>query len=68
MTRKLTEDEVLECCRLIGKGVEAGGHSIFAKCPAELESNEWYKKRGFVLDGTETTKSGRNLNLWRLAL
>lgn len=54
--------------RLIGDCLEAGGHSIFAKCPAELESNEWYKKRGFVLDGTETTKSGRNLNLWRLAL
>jgi hypothetical protein len=42
--------------------------SIFAKCPIELESNEFYRKKGFVLEGTETTPRGRKLNLWRLYL
>lgn len=42
--------------------------SIFAKCPDHLPSNEWYKRRGFVMEATETTKSGRTLNHWRLAL
>lgn len=42
--------------------------SIFAKCPADLPANEWYEKKGFVLEGTETTKSGRILKLWRLSL
>lgn len=42
--------------------------SIFAKCPAWLESNQWYARRGFVLEGTETTRTGRTLNLWRLQL
>lgn len=39
--------------------------SIFAKCPADLQSNEWYKNMGFVLVGQEETTSGRVLNLWR---
>lgn len=42
--------------------------SVFAKCPADLPSNNWYARMGFVLEGTETTKSGRRLNLWRLQL
>ena len=41
---------------------------IFAKCPADLEANEWYQARGFVDEGTETTRSGRVLRLWRLQL
>lgn len=45
-----------------------GALSLFAKCPVELEANEWYKKRGFELEGRETTKTGRKLNLWRLTL
>lgn len=45
-----------------------GATSIFAKCPVELEANGWYERRGFVLEGTETTKTGRELNLWRLYL
>jgi hypothetical protein len=45
-----------------------GATSIFAKCPMELESNTWYKKRGFVSEGTEQTKTGRMVNLWRLVL
>jgi hypothetical protein len=42
--------------------------SIFAKCPIELESNNWYARCGFTLEGQETTKTGRQLNLWRLKL
>lgn|SRR5512139_3229434 len=45
-----------------------GAISIFAKCPKELASNSWYNNRGFVLEGTEITKSGKVLNLWRLQL
>lgn len=43
--------------------------SIFAKCPVDLvEASRWYQKRGFALEDTETTKSGRRLNHWRLYL
>jgi len=42
--------------------------SIFAKCPSDLPANEWYQKRGFVCEGTQVTKSGRELTLWRLKL
>jgi len=45
-----------------------GAASIFAKCPADLPSNDWYKKRGFVCEGEQITKSGRVLKLWRLRL
>jgi len=45
-----------------------GAESIFAKCPADLLANDWYKKRGFVCEGTQTTKGGRKLKLWRLIL
>lgn len=45
-----------------------GAKSLFAKCPVDLESNRWYAKRGFVLEGIETTRTGRKVNLWRLTL
>ncbi len=45
-----------------------GATSLFAKCPAELPANGWYARLGFTLEGTETTRSGRTLNLWRLTL
>lgn len=45
-----------------------GATSVFAKCPTDLAANEWYKRRGFVCEGVETTKTGRTLNLWRLNL
>jgi len=45
-----------------------GAASIFAKCPVDLEANAWYARRGFVCEGTETTRTGRRLNLWRLQL
>jgi GNAT superfamily N-acetyltransferase len=46
----------------------AGMTSIFARCPADLESNSWYVRRGFVCEGEETTRTGRRLKLWRLTL
>jgi len=45
-----------------------GAKSLFAKCPADLPSNEWYSKHGFELVGRETTKSGRSLIHWRMSL
>lgn len=45
-----------------------GARCIVAKCPAWLPSNAWYQRRGFVLDGEETTRTGRKLNRWRLTL
>ena len=45
-----------------------GATSIFAKCPSDLPANEWYQKRGFVDEGIEKTRTGRELRLWRLQL
>jgi len=45
-----------------------GADSLFAKCPADLPANDWYARRGFVCEGIETTKTGRELKLWRLKL
>jgi ribosomal protein S18 acetylase RimI-like enzyme len=45
-----------------------GATSIFAKCPQDLPANAWYRARGFTLEDTETTRSGRRLNLWRFPL
>ena len=42
--------------------------SIVAKCPVDLAANDWYPRRGFVLDHTEQAKSGRGINVWRLEL
>jgi len=42
--------------------------SIFAKCPVELEANNWYRRRGFELEDTSITRTGRKLNHWRLML
>lgn len=42
--------------------------AIVAKCPVDLAANDWYRRRGFRLDRTETTPSGRQLNVWRLDL
>jgi hypothetical protein len=45
-----------------------GATSIFAKCPADLPANQWYRNRGFVNEGTEQTRTGRCLFLWRYDL
>ncbi len=41
--------------------------SIFAKCPIDLEANDWYERRGFNCEGEEVTRTGRRLKLWRLS-
>lgn len=45
-----------------------GATSIAAKCPDDLAANGWYEHLGFTLEGTQTTRSGKTLNLWRLTL
>ncbi len=45
-----------------------GAISIFAKCPANLVANNWYQHRGFVREGSETTRTGRVVIHWRLRL
>lgn len=45
-----------------------GATSLFAKCPADLAANEWYSRRGFVLERIEETKTERKLHCWRLPL
>lgn len=45
-----------------------GASCIVAKCPADLPSNDWYQSRGFVLVATERTKTGKDINVWRLDL
>ncbi|MBW1984666.1 MAG: GNAT family N-acetyltransferase [Deltaproteobacteria bacterium] len=42
--------------------------SIFAKVPADLPANLWFKAMGFQPEGNEETKSGRIMTLWRLKL
>lgn len=56
--------------RLLDYAREHEATSLFAKCPTDLESNEWYKKKGFSLEKVENTgaESGRKLNWWRLPL
>ncbi len=74
---QLTIREIIVLPALRGRGIGTkileslklqNATSIFAKCPADLEANDWYGKKGFELEGAETTKSGRELNHWRLIL
>jgi hypothetical protein len=62
-TRNGAGTEMLERLKTI-----KGATSIFAKCPAELEANGWYERRGFTLEGEENTRTGRRLKSWRLSL
>lgn len=72
--RQLTIREIISTRRGAGslmlRRLEAtpGAASLYAKCPADLPANEWYAKRGFTLEATETTKSGRVLKCWRKVL
>jgi GNAT superfamily N-acetyltransferase len=45
-----------------------GAWTIFAKCPEDLPANAWWERQGFADEGTEVTRSGRRLRLWRLRL
>lgn len=62
-TRRGAGSEMLQVLRDV-----PGAISIVARCPADLSANLWYAKRGFVLDGTETTKTGKSLKRWKLPL
>lgn len=62
-TRRGAGSAMLDALRLT-----AGATCIVAKCPAHLDSNAWYQRRGFVLAETETTRTGKGINVWRLAL
>jgi len=56
--------------RLLDYAREHDATCLFAKCPTDLKSNTWYKKKGFKLVRVEDpkSKSGRKLNVWRLPL
>jgi len=41
---------------------------IVAKCPADLDANAWYARRGFARTASERTKTGREVLTWELAL
>jgi hypothetical protein len=45
-----------------------GARQILAKCPADLEANEWYGRMGFRLLREEMTPSRRWLKVWALDL
>lgn len=62
-TRSGAGSEMLDQLRKV-----AGVERIVAKCPQDLASNNWYAAKGFVLDRTEQAKSGRGINVWKLAL
>lgn len=53
---------------LAALALDTDATSIFAKCPVDLPANAWYERQGFALEGTETTRGGRELKLWRLTL
>jgi hypothetical protein len=71
---QLTIREIISLCPGQGQLIlerlakTPGATSILAKCPADLEANAWYKRRGFHLEAVETTKTGREVNVWRLPL
>lgn len=54
---------MLNLLRQVGSAKE-----IVARCPADLPANIWYAQRGFELMHSETIRSGRGMNTWRLAL
>lgn len=54
---------------LLDYAAEHSATFVQAKCPVDLESNGWYKHKGWTLVGVEHTKrTGRALNVWRWPL
>lgn len=45
-----------------------GATAIVASCPTDLEANGWYARMGFKPDGTTRSRTGREINKWRLDL
>lgn len=76
--KQITIREIIVLPKQRGKGIGArildelkqvdSAESIFAKCPVDLPANDWYRHRGFELEATSTTRSGRELNHWRLRI
>lgn len=75
----LRRDGQLTICEIIATRKGAGSEMleyltrmpalcIVAKCPADLPSNGWYEHMGFYLIGTQATKTGRTVNVWRMGL
>lgn len=62
-TRKGAGTEMLEKLKAV-----PGAKFLLLKCPTDLASNEWYRKKGFEWVRVETTPSGRTLNVWRYDL
>jgi GNAT superfamily N-acetyltransferase len=72
---QLTIREIIVLPERQGQGIGAailgrlrqvpGATSIFAKCPADLPANDWYRRMGFVLEAVENDRD-RPLNHWRL--
>ncbi len=70
---QLTILEIISSRRGAGKEMlrsmqSKGADFIIARCPADLPSNEWWRKQGFILLTNEATKSGRKVNVWRFQL
>lgn len=58
--------QMLDMLKAIGKKKRAW--CIFAKCPDDLPSNDWYEKKGFEKMGEEKLRTGSVVNLWRLVI
>jgi len=54
--------------QLRGIGRQKGATCILAKCPQDLPANRFYASLGFTLRDTETTPTGRKLNVWQRSL
>lgn len=62
-TRPGAGSEMLETLKSVD-----GATSLLAKCPVDLKANGWYRRREFILERQEVTKTKRVLNVWRLNL
>ncbi len=60
--RQGSGSEILEMLK------EKQADSIFAKCPVNYPSNEWYRRKGFHLEEVQNDRKGNKLCCWRLAL
>ena len=65
-TRLGAGSQMLE--KLIKIGKKERAICLFAKCPSNLLSNNWYEKKGFKKIDTEILKSGTKVNSWQYIL
>jgi hypothetical protein len=71
---QVTIQEILSTKRGAGQAMLAhlrqlpGAVALVARCPTDLPSNAWWRKQGFELIETTSTRTGRSLNLWRCLL